>query len=188
MQKRIKLLSAAVIIFSAACGQKSSEQETSQKHPVIEGWKTLDDRNYAIQYPEEWALQQNGLAGTRFILLSALTSPQDQFRENVTLLSEDLTGQNMDLDKYASMSEEQIKTMITNCNIVESKRVDSGNGPYQKEVYSGDQGIYKLKFEQYYWVIDNKAYVLTLTAEKDHFDEYKNIGEKILDSFYLKNN
>jgi hypothetical protein len=43
-----------------------------------------------------------------------------------------------------------------------------------------------LKFEQYYWVINEKAFVLTLTCEEDQFKNYKEVGEKILNSFIPK--
>lgn len=58
--------------------------------------------------------------------------------------------------------------------------------PYQKEVYSGDQANYKLAFEQYYWVVGNNAYVLTFTAEQTAYDEYKAIGEKMMNTFRIK--
>ena len=57
---------------------------------------------------------------------------------------------------------------------------------FQKVIYNDDQGIYKLKFEQYYWVKKEKAYVLTLTCEIDQFEQYIETGEEIMNSFRLK--
>jgi hypothetical protein len=53
-------------------------------------------------------------------------------------------------------------------------------------VYSGDQGIFHLKFEQYFWVINQQAYILTLTCEQNKSSDYKENGEKILNSFSFK--
>ena len=126
--------------------------------------------------------------GTSFILFSPLTSQQDQFKENVNLIIQDLTGYNLDLDKYVEISEGQIKTMITDGKIIESKRITSRTLNYQRVIYTGKQGIFNLKFEQYYWVVGNKAFVLTLTCEETQFDNYQVTGEKVLNSFNLNKN
>ena len=179
----MKLKSTIILVLILSIGAQKSSGQTQA---AAEGWSVLDADGYSIQYPSGWELQQNGLGGTTFIILSPQVSSEDLFRENVNLLIQDLTGQNIDLNKYTAISENQIKTMITNGNIIESKRVVSGKNPYQKEIYTGDEGIYKLKFEQYYWILDNKAYVLTFTTEQTKFDTYKADGEKILSSFRLK--
>jgi hypothetical protein len=126
--------------------------------------------------------------GTSFVLFSQQSSEQDQFKENVNLIIQDLSEYDLDLDKYVEISEGQIKTMITDGKIIESKRNTRNALDFQKVVYTGKQGVLNLKFEQYYWVEDEKAYVLTFTAEENQFDAYKTTGEKILNSFeFLEN-
>lgn len=153
-----------------------------------EDWNTVKKDSYSIDYPKDWELNESGQMGTSFILFSPLASQKDEFKENVNLLIQDLTGYNLDLDGYVEISEGQIKTMMKNGKIMESKRVTNRTLDYQKVIYTGKQGIYNLKFEQYYWVVDNKAFVLTLTCEEPQFDDYKLIGEKILNSFKLDKN
>ncbi len=184
-----KFLTATILLFTLiACGQTSVKQESGEnKTKTIEGWKTLSENNYAIQYPSNWELNQNGQMGTSFILLSSLENKEDQFRENVNLIIQDLTGRNIDLDKYSEISEGQVKSMITNSNIQESKRIKNGNKEYHQLIYTGDQGQYHLKFEQYYWVEKEKAYVLTLTCQQNTFANFKEIGENILNSFSFTN-
>jgi len=75
--------------------------------------------------------------------------------------------------------------MITNGKLLESKRLSKNGSEFQKVIYTGEEGIYKLKFEQYYLIKNDKAYVITLTCELDQFEAYKTIGEKILNSFQL---
>ena len=84
-------------------------------------WNTFKKDSYTIDYPKDWELDESGQMGTSFILFSPLTSQKDQFRENVNLLVQDLTGYNLDLDKYVEISEEQVKTLITDGKIIESK-------------------------------------------------------------------
>lgn len=182
--KQIQLLALTYLFLSLmACGQtaqKNTEKETEN------GWKALSEINYYIQYPESWDIDKSGQMGTSVILLSKQSSQPDQFRENVNLIIQDLQGQIINLDKYVEISEGQIKTMITNGNLIESKRLSENGSEFQKVIYTGDQGAYKLKFEQYYWIKNGKAYVLTLTCELEQFEKYKVTGEKVLNSFRLK--
>ncbi len=141
---------------------------------------------FSVQYPQDWELDDSGKMGTSFILFSAVASDKDSFRENVNLIIQDLTSLNLDLDKYVEISESQIKTMITDGKIMKSERITSGANQYHKVIYTGKQGDRKLQFEQYYWVINNEAYVLTLTCEKSQFSAYQEVGERILNSFQIK--
>lgn len=170
----LKFLALFMSFSVAAIGQTTND------------WNTLDQPNYAIQYPSTWQLNQSGQMGTSFILLSPLESDKDKFMENVNLLIQDLAGRNIDLNKFTEISEEQVKTMVTNSILIESKRVKNGDNEFHRIIYLGDQGMYRLKFEQYYWVVNSKAYILTFTTEKDKFNDYMEIGEKILNSFILK--
>ncbi|WP_369048193.1 hypothetical protein [Tenacibaculum sp. UWU-22] len=149
-------------------------------------WNLLNEKDYSIQYPKKWQLNKSGIMGSRFILLSQLTSDTDKFKENVNLIIQDLTGYNIDLDKYVEISEGQIKTMIIDGNIISSNRIKNEKTEFQRVIYTGKQGAFNLKFEQYYWVQNNKAYVLTLTCEANQFNDFKDTGEKILNSFKIK--
>jgi hypothetical protein len=149
------------------------------------GWKTLQGDRYTIEYPADWDLDQSGKMGTQFLILAPLTEAKDQFRENVNLHIQDLTGQNLDMDRYVSLSENQITTLMANGHILESSRHNHKDHEYHKMSYSGNHGTYKLQFLQYYWIINQKAYILTLTCEHQEFEEYKTTGEQMVNSFIL---
>lgn len=151
-----------------------------------EKWDTYNANLYAINYPTSWSLDTSGQGGTKFVFLSPAESDGDAFKENVNLIIQDLKGYNLDLNGYTKLSTEQVKTMITNSKILESKRVKQGATEYHKIIYTGDLQTYHLTFEQYYWVVNDRAYVLTFTAEQTKFKTYQAVGEKILNSFVLK--
>jgi len=174
-----------LLIWMYSCGQQKAKNEQIK---TPEGWKLLKENGYSIQYPEDWTLDKSGQNGTSFIVLSLPTSTQDQFRENVNLLVQDLTGLNINLEKYVQISEDQIKKLATNGNLILSAKQTANGIDFQKVVYTFDQGIFKLQCEQYYWIKSNKAYVLTLTCQTTQFDTYKEIGEKILNSFCFNKN
>jgi hypothetical protein len=182
--KQIKLpLVLALFLFIAACGLTTNNHIPSE---IPNGWKLLDNKHCFIQYPEDWEPDSSGQMGTEFILFSRKSTVQDQFRENVNFMLQDLKGLDIDLKKFADISEMQIHTMVMNGKIIESKLLGRGTTQCYKMIYTGDMGGNNLKFEQFYWVRNGKAWILTLTCEATQFDQYKQIGEKILKSFRLK--
>ncbi|WGK70014.1 PsbP-related protein [Candidatus Haliotispira prima] len=170
--------------FNLTVGNKAQAGAEAQTEAgALDNWASLTEDDYSISYPEDWELDQSGQAGTSLILFSPLSSGEDQFKENVNLLIQDLTGNNLDLDGYVELSESQIKAVTTDGNIIESTRMTTETSEFHKVIYAMEQGVQNLKFEQYVWVLEDKAYVLTFTCEEDQFDDYQALGEQILNSF-----
>ncbi len=145
-------------------------------------FETLNGENYIIKYPNTWELNQSGQMGMTFGLFSPVGLYGDQFRENVNLIEQDISSQDLDLAGYIEVSENQIKTLLQASTIIESKREKD----YHKIIYTGTMGRYKLKFHQRYWVKNGNAYVLTFTAEIGEYDNYNEIALQIMDSFEFK--
>ena len=182
--KKISLFGLSILaVVILACGPNAKNANNTQ---VPKSWKTYNEGGYSIQYPDSFYLDRSGKAGAAFALLSNQTSQQDRFRENINLIIQNLAGQNIDLNKYVQISQDQIKSMITDGTVIESTRMKKNGLEYQKIIYTGMQGMYGLKWMQYYWIKNEKAYVLTLTCEADQYDHYAEIGEKIMDTFTLK--
>lgn len=150
----------------------------------VEDWKSLSEDNYSISYPAAWQLDQSKAMGTTFVLF-ARGADGSKFRENINLMIQDLTGMGLDLDKFVQLSEQQFKTLITNGKLISSKRLKD-RGEYQEIVATGTQGVMDLKFKQYYWVRDNKAYVLSFTALQSTYDEYVALASKAMNTFKVK--
>lgn len=149
-------------------------------------WLKLNDNQFSVEYPDDWDLDSSKQMGTSFILFSPVESEKDTFKENINLIIQDLKGMNIDLDQFAELSLGQIKSMVTNCVIDESKKIKNGSTEFHRIIYSGDQGVFHLQFEQYYIIQQEKAYVLTFVTEKTSFLKFKGTGEKILNSFLPK--
>jgi hypothetical protein len=141
---------------------------------------------YKIQYPDNWSLDTSRLMGTELFFFSPKENDADRFRENLNLYIQDLKGKNIDLVRFAKISEKQVNELVTDGVIYSSKKITTANSEYYKMIYGMTQGIFKLKLEQYYFIKNEKAFVLTFTTEEDKFEDYKNTGEKILNSFLLK--
>ena len=52
--------------------------------------------------------------------------------------------------------------------------------------YTGEINGFNLTFMQYYWVENEKVYLLTFTAEPDQFSKYLPVADMILNSFVMK--
>lgn len=181
MKTCLPIIIFGLVTIQAVFGQSLEKSATK----VPEGWKELKGENYWMIYPEEWELNSSGEMGSTFVVLSPVSSADDRFRENVNLMIQDLKGYNVNLAKYTEVSEEQIRTLVPEGNIIESTLITGNILNYQKTIYTGKQGDFDMIFEQYYWVEDEKAFVLSFTSEENQYEMYKSIGEKMLNSFQL---
>lgn len=164
-------------------GRLTGSQGKNRVEPPT--WKTSQIGEYTLEHPADWTLQQPGQMGTLFTLLSPLESPNDAFHENLNAVEQDLTGMGMTLDAYIELTEQQLQAYITNPSLLVSRRAKKGKTEYHQLVYTGVQGTYSLRFEQYIWLQNEKAVVLTFTGEKSKADQYTAVGTRILGSFTL---
>jgi hypothetical protein len=192
IEKHMKNILPLFVLLSGFIGGHIISSPALANPIIISDWKKLEQANYSIRYPANWDVLQNDRSepGARiaypFSILSPLASSDDKFRENVNLVIEDLNGQKIDLNTYASMSIGQLKSQMKNCKIVENKRVDSSSRKYYKVIFTWDYETLPLKVEQYYWVIGTKAYIVTFSSEQSQFASVRDVGEKILNTFTLK--
>lgn len=170
----------ALLLFSVTISSSQSN--------IAKDWQKLSIDQYEIKLPIDWDIDTSQQMGMRFILLSQLTNENDLFRENVNLLIQDLTGHNLSLDQYVDLTENQVSTLFQNGNIIVSERMNiDAQNEYHKMIYTGKQGIYDLMFQQYFWIIDQEAIIVTHTCEESEIEKYQSIGESILNSFTIKN-
>ncbi len=142
--------------------------------------------NYSIKYPKGWKVDTSGLNMTELIIQSPKESPADRFNENLNLLIQHYQNLGITLEKYMAASVKQINGMHPTEKLRDSI-ISTGPLPkHGKLIYGWTQQGLKLKFIQYAYIIEEKAYLLTFTTELDKFDRYKSIGEQILRSFVVK--
>ena len=182
MNKIILLLILAAFVNTSINAQTEKAETSSDTSKTTIEWKTITENDFEIQWPTDWSLDTSKLMGTRLILLSQKKNETDMFQENVNIIHQDLTGYGISLDDFVQISKDQMKQMITDLDIIQSEK----QGDYHKIIFSGKQGVFNLKFQQRYFVINEKAYVLTFTTESTEYDAFKIKAEKILDSFQIR--
>ena len=152
----------------------------TSNHSAFQEWKTLQAPEYSIQYKPEWFLDQSGRSGTKFMLFSPEV-PGQVFKNNINLIIQDLKGQNIDLKKFVDISTDQIKTLIESSKILLSQTKDGRH----EIVYTGAYQQFSLKWKQYYWVENEKAYVLTFTADNSSYEGGAGDATRMMDSFKI---
>ncbi|MEI9933852.1 MAG: hypothetical protein WDM71_03175 [Ferruginibacter sp.] len=147
---------------------------------------TYKKNEYRIQYPMGWSIDTSGQSGTVFIIYSPRENEADHFLANVNLVIQQVDKKNNNLDSFVRQQALQIRANETDGQIYEATKVETDKDVYYKLISSATKGVtLRLKYEQYFFIKNNNAFVITLTSELDKFDSYKTIGEQILNSFTL---
>jgi len=174
---------SAFALCLSACGQNTRPQTQIE---IPENWSVLSESDFSIHYPDSFELDTSGQLGLNFILFSNPTSEKDLFLENINLVVQDLTGNSMNLDQFVEVSEEQIRNYFIGGNIVNSERTnENSKRERHRIVFTGKQEQFDLKFLQYYWIANGKAYILTLTAEANQFEKYLPVSEQVMNTFEI---
>ena len=183
MNKLVFITLSFVLFGISSCTDSAAKVE-----PVVipTDWNTHNSKEYSIQYPKDWSLDQTGAMGTNFVLFAPLSTTQDPFKENINLITQNLAGQEIDLQEYTDASEVQIKKALTKCKIVSSELQSLNGIEYSKLIYTGTQGAFDLQYEQFYWIKNEMAYIVTFTTEQRDFSKRQLLGEKIMKTFTIK--
>lgn len=159
--------------------------EPAKKMPETD-WKTQDDPLYTIDYPSNWEMTYTGQQGISLVAISPKDPNSDKFRENVTLIVQDLKGKETDLETFVDGNTQQIRDMITNSKLVENKEADNGTGTYREVQYTGEQGTYTLLYTQRFYIHNGYAFVISFTCPQKDYASLSPLGTKFLDSLHLK--
>lgn len=142
------------------------------------------DSGVSMQYPSDWTTQNN-VPGVTAAFLSPAESDSDAFRENVTLVVQDLgdadTGS---IEEYADQTKQALEKMITDFKLINSETSAEDNG-FSLE-YSGKQGQLDLHWQQAAFIDGGKAYVVTYTAEPDKVDKFQDTVAEMVDTLTYK--
>src|SRR5690606_5363722 len=121
--KTLIFLSLIVTFLFVSCIDSASETA------IKDGWKRFERDNYQIDYPKDWELDESGKHGTVIAILSKKENDDDQFRENVNLVIQDLKGKRVSLDKYTDVSLGQVENQMPDSKLLINERITLNNIP-----------------------------------------------------------
>lgn len=173
--KSLIILILLIPVFSTA--------QVGAKTPA--DWNTYKTNNYRVAYPADWVIDTSKAMGIDVFLFSPLESTTDKFRENVNVLSSSFGGEDISLDSFFHVSERQIKMSATDCVVLESKLYSRGNSNFYKIDFTAKQGIFQLRFVQYYFVKNGSGFTITLSCEETAYSKYEATALAVMNSFVL---
>lgn len=149
-------------------------------------WNSFETNSFSIRYPSNWSTNTIGETDTIYYFKAPNESFWDGFTTNLNILSQDLEGENIDLNRYTEITEAQIPALIGNGKIHFSNDIKTETGIYHKIVYSGELSGWNLKWEAYYWIKEDKAILATFATLPKYWRRYRKTAEKMLDSIRIK--
>jgi hypothetical protein len=153
------------------------------KKENIDSTATIENKkSYTIQYDSSFTMDDSKKNGTDFYLFSKKINPQPDFVANLNLMIQNLDGLNYDLDQFVDLSEKQV---ASNGKLLSSDRIKKSDIEFHVLLFEANFNGMDLKFLQYDFVKENKAYVLTFSSKPNDFKTNLKVFEPVMKSFRL---
>jgi hypothetical protein len=141
---------------------------------------------FSIRYPAVWEKMPNK-EGAAVIFLSPLQNKLDIFRENVSVIIQDTSGNVMSFEEYTRTAIMQVKAVFKNTiEITQSEGTYLAGRPAYKFVYIGKGPETEFKIMHVWTLVGTTAYQITYSALASQFDQYIDQVNKMVDSFRLR--
>jgi hypothetical protein len=151
--------------------------------PDADSFTTILKERYSLSYPKSWSIETSKMFGMDILLRSPKSDSLDDFCENVNVFVQDLHGKNYNLSKMGQESEAQIKNLVTDLQIIDS-RLDSTASPQTYILkYKGRQGKFLLTTLQHYYLKEDIGYALTMTIKVGEEQNFNLAANNLFDSF-----
>ena len=167
-----------LLAFTISCTTGTKKATVLKAPDIPTEWRYLDHESFSMRYPQQWELQHD-VEGALFCLMSSPSSPDDTFRENVNLVTEDLL-EDLPLDRYTMLTKNYLKQKFT---ITDEKKLDMDGQIFYHLILKGKDGIHA---KQFYMVKGKKAYILTFAYQPTETASIQQAGELIMLSFKPK--
>lgn len=146
---------------------------------------TSEERGFTITYPETWSLINRELMPILdFGALAPKEDANDKFPENVNITTDSSALAKKDLETYVNTSLGGIANYLKDYKFI-SKSFDSTKKDMVAAtfIYTHFANNMDLKVLSYIYLVNNKAFIITCSAEKNQFNKYKPIFINICRSF-----
>jgi eukaryotic-like serine/threonine-protein kinase len=159
-----------------------------QDSPINTEFSVYENPNYSIQiqYPLSWRVLPIGdpFTGDIVKFWSPPTSSTKKITTEVNINVENLK-ESISLEGYTNISVNEITQFFTDAIIHESYSTKLSNLPAHQVIYSGKEEGYNVKRMAVWTLKNNKAYIITYTAEESQYDKYLKTAQKMINSLKI---
>ncbi|PSB07646.1 hypothetical protein C7B62_19270 [Pleurocapsa sp. CCALA 161] len=142
------------------------------------------DLGFRVDYPQSWSKQnRDDFLARGAVFFSPLENDTDQFKEQISVLVEDLS-RDLSLSEYTKQSLAEIK-QLSDPNIGAAQVVAMGANEGRQIIYQGEENGNPVQRMQTWSVNNNRAYVITYTALPESFNDYLPTVEEMIESFEI---
>ncbi len=154
----------------------------SQK--VTPGHFASAEKGFSIDFPKDWQ-KTEGFMGATVVALRPGSGSSDEYRENINVLVEKLSG-HWALKEYFDANLESMRKLLTDFKAEEKAAAVVHGVPAERIVYSHRMGTYRLKALVYMMFKNQRGYVITCTSTSDRFAEWEKIFQGTANTFLLQ--
>jgi serine/threonine-protein kinase len=151
---------------------------------------TYDSSNYfmlRMKYPKNWKSQniEDRFTGDVAKFFLPQNNDSNSFKPEVSVEMEDLKKP-ISLPDYTNLKVNQITRYLKNPRRNESHPAKLANLPAHEVIYTGKQEQYNVKRMAVWAVKDNKAYIVTYTAEESQYDAFLETAQAMINSLEIR--
>jgi serine/threonine-protein kinase len=145
-----------------------------------------NDLKIKIDYPETWAKQKHDDILSRRIILIPDDPDSSNERNNVSINVEDLSSATISLSQYTQETVAALKKFSDATEINGPNDVTVASSQGSKVIFLAVEDGKEQKKMQIWTLRQNRAYIITYTADRDKFDRYIDRVDKIVKSFEIQ--
>ncbi|WP_445636923.1 non-specific serine/threonine protein kinase [Nostoc sp. DSM 114161] len=141
----------------------------------------------AIKYPANW--EHTGtpdrITGNVVKFISPKESATDGYLENVNLIIQDLPEERRELEQFTNFYLDEIQQSDSNTKILEQGKTQLTNRPAYQVIYTLEEEGVKIQRLQVWMVKNNKAYIMTYTADVAKYSKYLQTAQAMINSLEI---
>lgn len=144
-----------------------------------------EEKSFTVKLPVDWTVDKTR-EDVDLVAVAPPSDEEDLFRENMNVVSTELTGE-ISREEFYRLNQETVERLLTDFDLEDMQEVDIGGKKGQKISYSHRIGPVNLNVIQYLLLDGLKVYVITFTSDSFDYANSKEQFEQIASTFALVN-
>lgn len=138
---------------------------------------------FRISYPIDWEYKENQYAAS-VIFFSPKSNDLDIFRENVSVVVQDIAGKDYTIEQFSEMAIDQMSKLFKGrMEILKNKSTRLAGRPAHLFMYVGNEMDNEVQFLHVWTLYKGKVYQLTYTGNESEFSKFLLKARMMIRSF-----